>query len=606
MRKQRVAALTAVFAVLAGIVLSGTALAQSTSPTGASSAKPIVFKVGTQSNIISTNPFKALYESEYETMFNAYDMLFAFSQKDLSPAPDLATGPCDHDSDYMTWTCNIRSGVKWSDGQDLTASDIAFTYTFIVKNNIGIYTGELNVPSNPTFEAPNPTTFVWHSEKPSTAPLSPPWVPILPEHIWAPLDGKERDEINAPPKLPLVGSGPFVLTSWDANTGWTMTANKSYFGGAPTIDEIDYQVFTNAEASVQALKAGQIDFADDLSVTLFNSLAGDADITGVKGAPSYFNDLAFNFGGQDKVNASSHPTNNPILHDVRVRQAIAEGIDKQAIVDKVWQGNALVGDTVTMPTSPWHYTPSNPEVQAYDPVAANALLDEAGFTNKNSDGVRLDSGGKPIVLNIMTITNLTGSKDTGELIREQLAQIGIGVDLNPVKDTKGDSVWQDGDFDAYAWDWGGAPDPDFILSLFTTDQCLNYSDGCYSDPAYDKMYVHQKEILVPTDRNAFVDTMQQYIWDNMPLLVLNYPNYLQAYRNDRFTGYVPSPTDGGNVLFSWGPWSYINIKPVSAAAGGTTSSNSVPVGFIVAGIVLLAVIVALVLLSRRRRGVDEA
>jgi peptide/nickel transport system substrate-binding protein len=165
-------------------------------------------------------------------------------------------------------------------------------------------------------------------------------------------------------------------------------------------------------------------------------------------------------------------------------------------------------------------------------------------------------------------------------------------------------VWADGDYDAYIWGWGGDPDPDFILSIFTTHQCLSWSDGCYSDTSYDEMYSHQQTIFNRDDRKAFIDTMQDFLYKQIPEMVLVYPEYLQAYRSDTFTGYVPTPTDGGALLFGWGPYSYINLKPVSAAAGGTTSggSGSNAIVYIGVGAVLL---IGLVFLMSRRRRADE-
>jgi peptide/nickel transport system substrate-binding protein len=597
MRNSRVTTVAATAVVIGAMLLTGSAMAQSTSstPSSTGSGGKIVFRVGTQSDLLTANPFKAQYGTDYEMLFNAYDMLFNFGQKDLTPTPGLAT-KCDHSTDYTTWTCTIRSGVKWSDGVDLTAADIAFTYNFIVQNNMSVFTGYL--PDKPTFEAPNATTLVWKSPKPTAAPLTPPWIPILPEHIWKQFENDPKGA-KAFANVPAVGSGPFVLTAVKPGTGWTMTANKSYWGGRPTIDEIDYQVFNSREASVQALKGGQIDFVDDLNATLFNSLAGQSNITQVKGAPSYFNNLAFNFGGQTK-----QATNNPALKDIRVRQAISAGIDRQTIVNKVWLGLASVGTTITMPTSPWHYEPTDPALQTYNPTLANQLLDQAGYDKKNSEGIRLDASGKPVILNILTITSLSGSVDTGKLIQGELQQVGIGVHLIPVGEGKAYTYWADGTFDAYVWDWGGDPDPDFLLSLFTTDSCLVWSDGCYSDPTYDAMYLHQKTLLDVAQRNAYVGTMQQYLWDKMPELVLNYPNYLQAYRNDRFTGYIPVPTEGGNVLFAWGPESYINIKPVVGSA--SSGSSGAPTGLIIAIVVIAVAIVAGVVVSRGRRREDEA
>ena len=596
MRRWRPVALAVTLAMVGGVALSGSALAQSSgtsSPTG----NKIVFKVGVPGDMISPNPLLATNGDDYETLFNAYDLLFNFNPDDLSPIPGLATA-CDPSADYKTWTCTIRSGVTWSDGQPLTAEDVAFTYRFIETTDENeVFTSY--IPYHPTFSAPNATTLIWKSPKPTFAPTIPPWVPILPEHIWKQFEGNGK-AARAFANVPAVGSGPFVLTSWDKGQGWTMEANKSYWGGAPAIDEIHYIVYDSQEAMVQALKSGQIDFADNLNPTLFNSLQGQPNIGTVKGTASTFTNLAFNFGGQ-----GPDATNNPVLKDLNIRKAIAMGIDKQSIIDKVWQGDAEVGSVVTLPSHmPWFFTPTDTQSQAYDPAAANTLLDQSGYANKDASGIRQDKNGKPIVLNVITLPEETGSVDTGKLIAAQLQQIGIGVKLQSMSDKQiTNNNWYTGDFDAYIWGWGGDPDPNFILSIFITSQCLGWSDGCYSNPTYDKMFAHQSTLLDHTARVAYVQKMQQFLYDQIPEIVLNYPNYLQAYRSDRFTGWKPEPTNGGTYLFGWGN-QYQGLQPLAAAEGG--SSSGIPsVLWVVLGLVVVAVI-AFVVLSRRRRGEEEA
>jgi peptide/nickel transport system substrate-binding protein len=186
-----------------------------------------------------------------------------------------------------------------------------------------------------------------------------------------------------------------------------------------------------------------------------------------------------------------------------------------------------------------------------------------------------------------------------------MKDIGIKFNLEAVGDSKAYAVWAEGDFDAYIWGWGGDPDPDFILSIFTTNQCLSWSDGCYTDPQYDQMYAEQKTIFNRDDRKAFIDTMQENLYKNIPEMVLNYPNYLQAYRTDTFTGYVPTPTDGGALLFGWGPYSYINLKPVSATAGGAASSGGGTNALLYVGIGAVLLIGLVVLMSRRRRADED-
>ncbi len=577
----------------------GAAQAQSASPSAA--ADKIVFRVGTPTDMVAPNPFKACCGAEYEMMFNAFDMLFNFNKDDLTPVPGLAK-TCEPSADNMVWTCDIRSGVKWSDGVPLTSKDIAFTYKFILDNGLSSFSDYL--PFNPTFETPNDTTLIWRSEKPTFAPTVPPWVPILPEHIWSKYDGQGAKAIKAIDPLadgPMVGSGPFVLTEWKPGEFFTMEANKDYWGGSPTIDEIVYQVFDNREAMVQALKGGQIDFADDLNPTLFNALEGEDNITTNAATPSTFTNFAWNFGSPDMP----HDTHNPALEDLVVRQAVAYGTNIQAIVDSVFQGDAVPGTTVTLPKSPWHYEPPADQLYTYDPEKAKQILDDAGYVDTDNDGIReAPDGGQPLSFNVLTINSSAGSNDTGKLMQGWMKDIGIQLNLIPVSESKAYAVWADGDYDAYIWGWGGDPDPDFILSIFTTHQCLSWSDGCYSDASYDEMYSHQQTIFNRDDRKAFIDTMQDFLYKQIPEMVLVYPEYLQAYRSDTFTGYVPTPTDGGTLIFGWGPYSYINLKPVSAAAGGTTSggSGSNAIVYIGVGAVLL---IGLVFLMSRRRRADE-
>jgi peptide/nickel transport system substrate-binding protein len=576
-------------------------VAQAQSASGSSSGQKLTLTVGVNGDMVSPNPFKACCSYEYEMMFMAYDMLFNFKPADLTPAPGLAES-CDPDAENLVWTCKIRSGVMWSDGQPLTSKDIAFTYRFILDNDLAAFSDYL--PYNPTFETPDDTTLIWKSEKPTFAPTIPPWVPIVPEHIWSKYDGSGAKAIKAVRVLadgPLVGSGPFVLTQWNPGEFWKMEANKSYWGGSPTIDEVVFQVFDNTEAEVQALKGGQIDFADNLNPTLFNALKGEDNIATNAASPSTFNNFAWNFGSADMPN----DTHNPALEDLVVRQAVAYGTDLQGIVDSVFQGDALIGTTVTLPSSQWHYEPPADQLYTYDPEKAKQILDDAGYVDTDGDGIREDpNGGQPLEFNILTLNSVQGSNDTGKLMQDWMKDIGIKFNLEPVGDSKAYAVWADGDFDAYLWGWGGDPDPDFILSIFTTNQCLSWSDGCYSDPAYDKMYAEQKTIFNHDDRKAFIDTMQDDLYKQIPEMVLNYPQYLQAYRTDTFTGYVPTPTDGGALLFGWGPYSYINLKPVgtsggAAASGGGGTNALVYVGI---GAVLL---VGLVLLMSRRRRADE-
>lgn len=571
------------------VSLPGAATAQTPPPPG-----KIVFTIGTTEPMSSANPFSP--GSYSETDFLIYDMLYNFSVKDLSATDGLAYWPPERSADGKTWTFKIRSGVKWSDGVPLTAHDIAFTYNFINEVPIGTYTSEIGKPlPHDSWEAPDDTTLIWHMAEPTLTPENPSWVYIVPEHIWGKYFNKDASQIKEFRNVPAVGSGPFVLTSWKDGQSWTFEANKNYWGGAPNVDEVIFRQYDNAEAMKLALMNGEIDAAEGLTPNVFDSLQGQSNITTNVGGASYFDELAFNFAG----------TGDPSLQNLKVRQAIEYSIDKQAIVNRVALGYASVAQSVIFPQyKEWRWQPDASQVMGYDPAKAGALLDEAGYKDINGDGFRETPKGDPWSLQLLGVTDWTYSIPEAKLISGWMNAVGIKTSIKSVSESRVLDLWAAQDFDAYVWGWGVEPDPDFILSIFTTSQCLNWSDGCYSDPAYDKLYDEQKTTLDLAKRKAIVTQMQQSLYENVPEVILIYESQLQAYRNDRFTGFVKQPSGVGTIFYAYGPASYINIRPVSAAhatAGG--GGAKVPIWVVVA--VLAIVSATMIVSTRKSRGASE-
>ncbi len=560
---------------------------------GDGSSGEVVLRVGTVQDLSNDNPFGVVGGADWGVATTQYDMLLKFSDQDLSPAPGLATG-CDPSSDYMTWTCHIRDGVRWSDGTPLTSKDIAFTFRFIIDNRIPQYRNYF--PYSPTFETPNDTTLVWKAEQPTFAPELPPWVYIVPEHVWAPYDGRDRKEIRSTSILPAVGSGPFVLTDWRRGQGWTMQRNPYFWGDEPVVDRIEYRVFDNQEAMVQALKNGEIDIADAIKPSVFRSLEGVANIQTQQVVSDWWLNLAFNFGGQG-------PDADPIpaLKDLDVRRAIEMAIDKRAIVDKVYLGYADPGDTIVRQASTyWHLDIPDDQEVPYDPEGANALLDQAGYTDTDGDGIREDPNtGEPLSIRMPASDETTGAVEAGQLIVGYLADIGIDVDLQPASDAKMNDYWGTGDFDMYIWYWSGDPDPDYQLSVFTSGLCGVWSDGCWSDPAFDEMYEEQRATFDREQRRDLVYRMQRYIYDQIPAIVLAYPKWLEAYRSDRFTGWTPAPGPDGYLLPTYTYTSVVTVRPV-AGVSLAASSPGLPAWIWLAAVVAIGLVVTGTVMRGRR------
>jgi peptide/nickel transport system substrate-binding protein len=610
---RRAMATIVVFGMLAGLGLSGSALAQDASTSATD--EPLTFIIGLTNNIVTVNPLRAIEAPEYELLSMQYNLLFDFAKDDMAAIPGLATEiPTEENgglsADGLTWTITIRDDVTWSDGTPLTANDVAFTYNLILDQNWSTFTSYL--PFTDSIEATDDTTLVWKTTEPSIAPLIPPWIYILPEHVFGGMskdeirDFENFDEATGAP----VSSGPFHMVEWNKDEDWTLEANEDYFGGAPNLDRVIFKRYTNDETMIQDLKAGEIDFAESIPVELFESLQNEPGIQTNVGGSFSFSQMSFNQCYVQKACEGS--TGHPALEDVNVRTAIAMAIDKENLVERILGGYGTPGSTIVVPTTPyWHWDPADAALPGGDIEGANALLDESGYADSDGDGIRnMPGGGENLEFRFITRTESSDGVKAGKLIVGWIEQLGIATETQSVTDSKLIDLWYALDFDLYIWGWGPDPDPDFILSTFTTDQCGSWSDTCYSNPEYDQLYEDQRTPESKEERQGIVRQMQQILYEDVPEVVLWYDNDLQAWRSDRWEGFQFQPTpdengEGGYALFQYGNYSYLTIAPASADAGSAGGGSSGVPAAVWIGIVAAVVVVIGGVLFARSRGSDE-
>jgi peptide/nickel transport system substrate-binding protein len=615
-RTRRTIVATLVLALVAGLVMANVAMAQSGSETEAATDE-VTLNVGIDSDVTSLNPFNLCCGPDYEYMSLVYDLAFHFDNDTLEAAPGLVQEWTPNE-DSTEWTMTIATGGTWHDGEPLTAEDVAFSFSLVADYAMPFYKDYL--PFNPTFTVVDEQTVLWTSEEPTFAPNVPAYIPIVPEHIWGefvtPLpEGGTTDEVKAAQQETrkavktfandeAVGSGVFRLAEYQKDQFIHLEVNEDYWGEKPAqITDVIYTVYQSQEAMTQALRNGEIDYAWGLKPGLFNALEGEANIETRIGDGGCWGNLAWNFGGQ-----TPKATADPTIHDVEFRQAVSQAIDRDEIIERVYQGTAIVGYSVLMPGSNGSWVTEIPEELRfdYDPAAANAQLDAAGYTDTDGDGIRNGMEGENLDLELLVITDVTGSVDTGKLLQGYLADVGIDSFLTTVNTNKAYDLWYTGEWDAYVWDWCPDPDPDFMMSVFTTEQCLGWSDGCYSNPAFDELYDLQQTQLDRDDRKATIDQMQLMVAEEIPTMVLNYWSDLSAYRTDKFdpTTWVPSPNNEvGLYLFGWTNDSYMNLTLLSDAPTETTTPG-LP-GWIWAAVVGGVVLIGAIVLLARRKGGDE-
>ena len=180
-----------------------------------------------------------------------------------------------------------------------------------------------------------------------------------------------------------------------------------------------------------------------------------------------------------------------------------------------------------------------------------------------------------------------------------------------VESSKLTNIILDGEFDMFEWGWYVEPDPDSILSYFTCGQRGGWSDSWYCNSEYDKLYKEQASSTDETKRAEIVKQMQQMLYDDTPYLVTAYSQIGEAYRSDRWEGFVPQPNPGGILLLQYGHANYLNVAPAGTAAGTPGQANSnddAGSGQVVLILVIIVVIGAAVLggwLLMRRRTADD-
>lgn len=380
-------------------------------------------------------------------------------------------------------------------------------------------------------------------------------------------------------------------------------------GGAPKVDEIVFRVFRNPDALVEALKSGEIDFADNLPPDLFSSLKTVPNIgVNAASAPS-FDYIAFNTGASKTVKNSD---GNPALEDPTVRRAISLAIDRQTLVNKVQSGYASIGSTIVPPAiSFYHYTPTAEETLGFDPKEAESLLDQAGYKDCNGDGIREMPGcGKPLALRFFVPSAMNTAVTASQFVKEWLADIGIPITVRSLSDTALIQAIATGTYDMFYWNWHVDPDPGFVLSVFTCAQRAPqgaWNDSFYCNPQYDKLYEEQKTTVDLQKRAEIVKEMQRIIYDDAPYVIPFYPQTLQVYRSDRWTGFVKQPAGNGDLLArnGWSMFSFVSIRPVTAAEGNV-STKGVSSGVWIGLVVVVAVLcLGVVVLVQRRRSREE-
>ncbi len=571
----------------------------------AQDSSPQVLRVALVQEIDHLNPFTASFSSSAMIGRFSWEFLTLPSSEDATPTGGVAES-WEASEDKLTWTFTIREGMTWSDGEPVTAEDAAFTFNKIMSDAKAAEANGSYVENFDEVTAADEHTLVIETKEPQ-ASMTALDVPIVPEHVWSDIDDM-HDPVTDSVDVVGVGSGPFLIAEYRPNELVRMTANEDYWRGAPAYDELHFIKFENADAAVNALRNGEVDFINRLTQAQFDSLQNEDGIETNQSSGRRYRELLMNPGAQN-AEGDEIGDGHPALRDVEVRRAIAMAIDPKVLVDKVLGGyGEMPGSLVPPIYEDFHYQPGDDVRYEFDPAAANALLDEAGY-ERGPDGIRVDPDGNRLEFRLTGRASEDYAQRASDYLVSWLKDIGIAVTKNLVSDNEVDETTSSGHYDLAFSGWGTNPDPDYILAKQTcaalpASSGSSSSNAFFCDETYDKLYAQQSAELDPAKRAELVREAQARYYEMVPSYVLGYDMVLEAYRSDRFTGFVQQPEGEGQIMEQTGYWGFYGAKPVEGAAGDD-SGLSAGVWVALGAGALALVAVGGTVVARRRSSTDD-
>jgi len=513
------------------------------SPAEIPSSEPVTLHVGTTYIWDTANPTFGWYG--YTIRYMIYDTLVE-EQGISNFQPGLAES-WDVSDDGLVWTFKIREGIKFHDGTPCDANAVAWSLNWTLENDVETF----------AFYLYNFEEIVALDDTTLQVTLSSPvgnmeyllmYVWILPESVWGEMtydQVMEFEDISA-----AVGTGPYILKEWSEGEYLILEANKDYWRTTPVIDQIIYHEYATEDAVVQALLAGEIDvIVEDVIPSTAIQTLRDAENVEVPIMESTTIDELI-------INSHENGTQPASLWDPAVRLAMAYAIDQQQIINVAYLGYADAA-TVVVPKSLGDWHNSDVEPIPFDIAEGNRILDEAGYTDSDGDGVREFSDGSPLEYRLYATDDAKEARIL-ETISDGFSQIGISAPPTLMDEDSLIALYPAFDFDLIYWSWGLDPDPDFAMLIFSCDQREEggWSDSGYCDEEFEQMYVEQGVTFDREARRALIWKMQEKLFNDRPYIVLTYAKNIQAYRSDRFTGFGE---EAGDILWKS---ALLQAKPV--------------------------------------------
>lgn len=490
--------------------------------------------LGTEGNINTINPILVSQEGE-EKISNIVFKGLVKLDKELKVVSDVAKSWTVSD-DGLEWTFVLKKESKWSDGTPITSKDVVFTFNqiFDIKIDSPLIQKFQNLAS---FKALDDSRVVFKLFQPDAFFLNELTVGILPSHIF---EGKEI-EPEAFKGLTL-GNGPFKVSKWDSVLKEIiLEKNGEYYDKIPYIDEVVFKFFPDKESQKSAFKAGEIDVVEiaNEDSPMYQYME---NVKTYQFPNMYYEFIALNL------------KKNMLFQDIRVRQALMYGIDREKIQKDLLLNKGTVINSPVLPYS-WAFN-DNLESYPYEPKKALSLLQEAGWELSETDGFLYNinpNTGSKIKFEFKLIVNEENNTriQVAETIKQNLKDLGISVEVitKPWDEVK--KHIERKDFDAVFAAWKLDMTPDIQFAFHSKEINKGYNFVSYSNQDIDEISLSIRRTMDLKNRKELLFKGQKIINTELPYLFLYTKDRILAVKS-QIKGISSSPNSFfWNIEYWW-------------------------------------------------------
>jgi len=480
-----------------------------------------VLTFGIQEYSIGVDPAQEVNTAWNCSRYGIGECLFRFDN-----SMNVVNWLCDSytvNDEHTEWAFHIRDGVQFSDGCSVTASAVKASFE-------RLYADGASGSSKPKTFMSDESVMTADDATNTFTVVTPSPVVDLTKNLCYPvmiiLDTAHTTDYVAAP----IGTGPYKAVSFTEHVGMTVERNDLYWNGEVPYKTIELIYMGDASAKAMALKAGQIDLAENITnIADLNDFRNDSEYTvtiasGVRTGICHFN-LA----------------EGKLLSNETLRHAVIKACDRSTMCEITVGGLYTAGFSVLPSNLDFGYS-NLVEADPYDPDEAMRIMDEAGIVDTNGDGIR-ELDGQEVILKYVTYPNRC--LDTfAEAVQQQLKEVGIGVDLI-ISDGAGQwDSYVTGDFDINSSNWTtvGTGDPcEYMNAWWSTSTSSAYCS--YVNEEYDSLFAELQTTFDDAARKEIIQKLQQIIIDDAAAMPLGYYNSSMISRNSAIGGAAINTAD---------------------------------------------------------------